>query len=71
MIPTSVTNAHPVFQLLPITWQTFSTIGTFMAVIVAIALPAWRDRKRLKLKLSIANLICPEGRPDRLPPLVH
>lgn len=61
MIPTSVTNAHPVFQLLPITWQTFSTIGTFMAVIVAIALPAWRDRKRLKLKLSIANLIRPEG----------
>ena len=44
------------FQLLPITWQTFSTIGTFLAVIVAIAYPSWHDRRRLRLQLRIGRL---------------
>jgi len=46
-----------VFQLLPITWQTFSTIATFLAVLVAIFLPSWRDRRRLQLSLRIGQMI--------------
>ncbi len=45
------------FKLLPITWQTFSTIGTFLAVLVAIFLPSWRDRRRLNLNLRIGQMI--------------
>ena len=45
------------FQLLPITWQTFSTIGTLFAVIVAIFLPSWRDRRRLRLQLRIGQVV--------------
>jgi len=50
-------SAQPAFQLLPITWQTFSTICTFLAVAVAIAFPILRDRRRLKLKLRIGQMV--------------
>ena len=64
------------FELSPVTWQTFSTFGTFLAVIVAIAYPSWRDRRRLRLLLRIGRLVdipfpsnvnvSPPGPADRL-----
>ncbi|MGA2378198.1 MAG: hypothetical protein ABSG85_02705 [Spirochaetia bacterium] len=42
-----------IFDLLPLTWQFFSTVATVLAVATAIFLPAFRDRRRLKVASMI------------------
>ena len=49
----------PVFDLLPLNWQFFSVVGTFSAVLVAIFLPTWRERKRVKVHAMVGTLIGP------------
>ncbi len=43
----------PLFQLLPLTWQSISAVATFLAVVVALFWPTIRDRKRLKLSAML------------------
>ncbi len=43
-----------IFNLLPLNWQFFSAIATFLAVLVALFLPFFRDRKKLKIHSMIS-----------------
>lgn len=48
--------SEKIFNLLPLDWMFFSTVGTFSAVFVAIVLPIIRDRNKIKLQAMIGSI---------------